>query len=124
MARAARAADLIVVSPRTQGGRARRVDPAEIVMTAGRPVLIVPDGAHLLRAKTIVIAWKDTREARRAVADALPLLRRAEEVIVQAVCREDDHDAAVFATEDVVIARAASPWPSPPVAGSRARPVG
>ena len=28
------------------------------------------------------MAWKDTREARRAVADALPLLARAEEVLV------------------------------------------
>jgi nucleotide-binding universal stress UspA family protein len=31
------------------------------------------------------VAWKDTREARRAVWDALPLLREAEEVLMIAV---------------------------------------
>lgn len=35
--------------------------------------------------KCVVIAWKDTREARRAVADALPLLRKAERVLLLTV---------------------------------------
>ena len=51
-------------------------------MRAGRPVLIVPPGAEFLRLNSVVIAWKDTREARRAVNDALPLLHKAREVIV------------------------------------------
>jgi nucleotide-binding universal stress UspA family protein len=33
-----------------------------------------------------MIAWKDTRESRRAVADALPFLRRADDVMLVEVC--------------------------------------
>jgi len=101
MARAARAADLLIASPPGKAGKARAIDPAELVMTAGRPVLIVPEVSRHLRAKAIVVAWKDTREARRAVADALPFLRRAEEVIVQSVCPESENDSAAFVTGDV-----------------------
>ena len=37
----------------------------------------------------MVVAWKDTREARRALADSLPLLKRADEVLVLEVCDAD-----------------------------------
>lgn len=39
-----------------------------------------------VRTKTIIVAWKKTRKARRAVSDALPLLEGAEEVSVLRVC--------------------------------------
>ena len=102
LARTARAADLIVMSPKTSGSDKTVADPAEVVMTAGRPVLIVPPGASGLRGSAVVVAWKDTREARRAIADAMPFLRAAEDVIVQAVCEDDAVEAAVFQTDDVV----------------------
>jgi nucleotide-binding universal stress UspA family protein len=73
-----------------------------VVMTAGRPVLLVPQGASRLRGSAVVVAWKDTREARRAIADAMPFLKAAEDVIVQAVCEDDAVEAAVFQTDDVV----------------------
>lgn len=82
----ARAADLIVI------GRARNSlplidanDPAIIILRAGRPVLFVPDAVDSLLAQRVVIAWKDGREARRAVRDALPLLRAAKEVAIVTV---------------------------------------
>lgn len=102
MTRLARAADLIVVGPRGAPGLTRTVDPADVVMGAGRPVLVVPDGQHHLRARAVVIAWKDTRESRRAVADALPFLQRAEDVIVHVVCKPDEADRMVFEADDVV----------------------
>jgi len=98
----ARTADLIVVGPRSGGGDARTADPADVVMSAGRPVLMVPDGRHHLRAQAVVIAWKDTRECRRAVADALPFLQRAEDVIVHTVSKPDAADRSVFEIDDVV----------------------
>jgi len=101
LARAARAADLIVASPKGHLGSMREADPAEVVMTAGRPVLIVPQDAQPLRGNAVVVAWKDTREARRAVADAIPFLAAADDVIVQAVCEGDAVEAAAFQTEDV-----------------------
>jgi hypothetical protein len=39
-----------------------------------------------LKARRIVVAWKDTREARRAVRDALPFLKEAKEAMIVTVC--------------------------------------
>ncbi|MCX4195375.1 universal stress protein [Methylobacterium organophilum] len=58
------------------------LNPAEIILRAGRPVLVTPSYLDDLPLKCAVIAWKDTREARRAVTDALPLLREAERVLL------------------------------------------
>lgn len=98
----ARACDLIVMSPRGSRAATRAADPADVVMSAGRPVLIVPEGRHHLRATSVVVAWKDTRECRRALDDAMPLLRQAKDVVVHAVCKVDQADLQVFETEDVV----------------------
>jgi len=98
----ARTCDLIVVSPKGSRGAAQQVDPADVVMGAGRPVLIVPEDRHHLRAMSVVVAWKDTRECRRALDDAMPLLQRAEDVIVHAVCKPDEADRMAFETDDVV----------------------
>lgn len=102
LTRLARAADLIVMSPRGDRETIRTADPADVVMGAGRPVLIAPNRQHHLQAKAVVIAWKDTRECRRAIADAMPFLRAAEDVIVHALCAPDSADAMVFETDDVV----------------------
>lgn len=104
MAKAARAADLLIVSPQSHSSSVRSVDPAELVVQAGRPVLVVPDGAHHFHGKTVVIAWKDTREARRAVADALPFLRRADEVVIQTICSPDADIDAEQSAKDVAAA--------------------
>jgi nucleotide-binding universal stress UspA family protein len=102
LARVARAADLIVVSPRSRLGPALAADVAEVVMHAGRPVLIAPPEARQLSARAVVVAWKDTRESRRAVADALPFLLAAEDVIVHAVCEDEAVDEVKFQADDVV----------------------
>jgi nucleotide-binding universal stress UspA family protein len=47
-------------------------------------------GARRIFTNTALIAWKDTREARRAVVDALPLLCQANEVVVVTVDRDAD----------------------------------
>lgn len=83
----ARAADLIVVGRRaTYDVRdwALGVSPGYVAMECGRPILVVPPETERLAAQKIVVAWKDTREARRAVRDAMPLLRLAREVAVVA----------------------------------------
>lgn len=102
LTRTAHAADLIVASPRGTLGATRQADPADVIMAAGRPVLLVPEGQHHLRGAAVVIAWKNTRECRRAVTDALPFLQRAEDVIVLAAVTPDEVDRAVFETDDVV----------------------
>ena len=55
----------------------------DVMRRSGRPVLVVPEGSSAtLPPRRVVIAWKPTREASRAVADAMPLLRMAESVDV------------------------------------------
>lgn len=82
----AAAADLVVVGRKTDPKPALfAVDPADAVMHLGRPVLVVPPGVDHLDAKRVVVGWKNTREARRAVLDALPFLKRASEVLVVSV---------------------------------------
>lgn len=83
-----RAADLVIVggADRTEAPLLpMELDAGDEVMVAGRPLLVVPPGVSHLACRTVVIAWKDTREARRAVGDALPLLKLAGDVCVLAV---------------------------------------
>jgi nucleotide-binding universal stress UspA family protein len=103
LARQARAADLVIVGSNGATVDAYRdPDVGGVVLKIGRPVIAVPAGATTLRAKRIMIAWKDAREARRAVLDALPLLRRADEIFVVTVCEEGDEALAKRSAEDVV----------------------
>lgn len=90
---ASRLADLVVMAASegaATGNTYRVADPASVVLRAGRPLLVVSSKAEQVRAGNIVVAWKDTREARRAVADAVPLLAMAKEVTVVTVATEVD----------------------------------
>jgi nucleotide-binding universal stress UspA family protein len=86
----ARCADLIITSARIgpSSNADRHADAGDLVINAGRPVLIVPDSPGTSRFTTVVVAWAETRECRRAAADALPILKRAERVVVLNVARE------------------------------------
>ena len=80
----ARCADLIVSggqSPAFSDAFAL-ASPKDLVMQAGRPLLVVPDRMNWLDLRSVLVAWKDTPEARRAVADALPMLRKARDVAI------------------------------------------
>ena len=60
-------------------------DFAETVMAAsGKPALILPYAGLLpsVIGETVVVAWKPTREAARAVRAAMPLLQRARRVVI------------------------------------------
>ena len=53
------------------------------MLGCGRPVVIVPySGRFDSIGKRALIAWTETRESVRAVGDAMPLLRGAEQVTV------------------------------------------
>lgn len=103
ISREARAADLIVIGPRRRHayGLQNRADPGDLLMRSGRPILIAPEGQERLDASSVVVAWKDTREARRAVADAMPFLLRAKQVLVVEICDVKDEEAARFRVADV-----------------------
>ena len=105
LARAARTADLIVVGRRPErvdAGWSRCADPGDVLMQAARPILVVPPSLSSLNADHIVVAWKDSLEARRAVADALPFLTRAVSVLVLEVCDdESEQERAAAVVRDV-----------------------
>jgi nucleotide-binding universal stress UspA family protein len=87
MARAARYADLVVASQPDPNHPAQRDDFVEsLLFSAGCPVLMVPYvGQYPALARRIMLAWNETRESARALHDAMPLLKRADEVVVFSV---------------------------------------
>jgi nucleotide-binding universal stress UspA family protein len=80
----------------------RHVDIGDLVMQAGRPCLIVPAAAEALPLKHVIVGWKDTGETRRAIRDAVPLLKAAGQVTIVAIAAEEDHPAATLRLQDVV----------------------
>ncbi len=88
MARSAAGADLIVASAR-RGAHASTVDAGLLALSAGGPVLVLPASIRPPQRERIVVGWKNTREARRAVTDALPLLCDADAVTVVAISADD-----------------------------------
>lgn len=135
VANEARGADLIItgVASTDAFDPGRSVDTGEIIMRAGRPVLVVPpgtpgyvppgtpgyappgtagslppgvpesvpSGADAPRLEHAMIGWKDTRETRRAVMDALPLLQKLARVSVVEVAEADGMAAARLHVADV-----------------------
>jgi nucleotide-binding universal stress UspA family protein len=101
----ARCADIIV-----SGGQSNALSdpfalasPKDLVMQAGRPLLIAPDNVSWLDLRSVLMAWKDTPEARRAIAYSLPMLRKAKEVnVAEIVEAGDSRSAAVSRVRDVV----------------------
>jgi nucleotide-binding universal stress UspA family protein len=106
ISREARAADLVIVGAQSDGlmsDLAGSLDPGDLVMHVGRPVLVVPSQVEGLKLNLAMICWKDTREARRAVRDALPLLGKVQEVVVVEVIHDESlRDAAHGRVDDVV----------------------
>jgi nucleotide-binding universal stress UspA family protein len=97
----ARAADLVVVT--CSEGQLQRgfADPADILMGAGLPVLALPAETESLQVDGIVVAWKNTREARRAITDAMPFLQGARRVVLAAVVEADDEAEIAAQLDDV-----------------------
>ncbi|MEK1891017.1 MAG: universal stress protein [Phyllobacterium sp.] len=99
-----RVADLVITGPdevMTLGHSERCVNLGDVVLEAGRPVLVAAKDAKRIFTNTALIAWKDTREARRAVVDALPLLCQANDVVVATVA--DDADTLTQESLDDVV---------------------
>lgn len=99
-----RAADLLVTAVEEGASfleTSRYADVADIVLHAGKPVLVVGPTADRFDLQNVVVAWKDTREARRAVQDALPLLVLAGHVTVVEVAASEDLAEAGSRTQDV-----------------------
>jgi nucleotide-binding universal stress UspA family protein len=83
-------ADVVVIArPESAGQTAGPPGLAEsLVLSSGRPIIVFPPRSTVSRVRRILVGWNATRESIRAVADALPLLVKAEAVEVLVVDHE------------------------------------
>ena len=96
IAKEARSADLVIA---TIDGHDSFFSPSgqaeigDLLKALGRPVLAAPADATGLGFDQALVSWKETRQTRRAVAEALPLLKATKRVdvveIVEASALED-----------------------------------
>ncbi|MCD0422037.1 universal stress protein [Rubrivivax sp. JA1024] len=104
----ARAADIVVCgagTPSILTDPFALADPADLVMEIGRPLLVVPPNVCRIDLSSVLVAWKDDPEARRAIVDALPLLRQATHVTVAQIVESEEDEgraAALAGVHDVV----------------------
>lgn len=94
-------ADLVVLGQHDARDADSNNVPADLVATtvigSGKPALVVPfAGDFTSVGREVLIAWKPTRESARAVASALPVLRRAAKVHV---ATGDENDLKALAAE-------------------------
>jgi len=83
-----RSADLLVIG-RPRGDQGVAIDTIErALIGSGRPLLIPPATPLAAFPESVVIAWKATPEAARAVTAAMPLLHNAKQVLIVTVAEE------------------------------------
>jgi nucleotide-binding universal stress UspA family protein len=79
-------ADLVVTGGRRgNGGLPDDWSPETLVLSTGVPCILLPDSWSGPAPGHVVVAWNASREARRAIVDALPLLVAAKSVTVLVV---------------------------------------
>jgi nucleotide-binding universal stress UspA family protein len=110
----------IVIAPSASEADARivlRGVPEDVMLNAGVPVLVIPDlWKPQPIGRRVIISWNASREATRAVHDALPILSRADAVTVfafdprQRVLKEEI-DLLIGHLGAHGIAAHAFPWP-------------
>ncbi len=91
----ARHADLLVLGQPDPRDPAAYVAPhfvGDVLLGAGRPALVIPYAGDVrMLGENVLVAWDGSREAARAVADALPLLQRARHVGIEIVSTHGQH---------------------------------
>jgi nucleotide-binding universal stress UspA family protein len=83
--RRARAVDLVILGQRDPDHPTELTAPEDVILACGRPVLVVPYAGRFDDAGArVLIAWNGSREAARAVQEALPLMTIADAVTLLA----------------------------------------
>ena len=81
--RAAHCSDITLLTqadPAAQHHRAAQAIVEQVILHSARPTLILPYTGVDRLGDRVMVAWDDSLEANRAVADALPFLKRAKHV--------------------------------------------
>jgi nucleotide-binding universal stress UspA family protein len=78
-------ADLVLVArPKPQSAGRARAFLLAALLHSGRPVLVLPQRPLATVGKKVLVAWNQSAEAALAVAAAIPLLERADQIVVAA----------------------------------------
>lgn len=85
-----RAADLVVIGRPIDGDGVAPETIETALLDSGRPLLIPPPTGMTVVPETIVIAWKATREAARAVTAASPFLSLTKRARILTIAEEGD----------------------------------
>jgi nucleotide-binding universal stress UspA family protein len=80
-----RHSDLIIMGCPTQSDGLPEDRLERILLQSGCPLLVIPSNRPLQSLSTVLVCWKETAEAARAVSAALPLLMAARMVKVVSV---------------------------------------
>jgi nucleotide-binding universal stress UspA family protein len=92
-----RTVDIVIASQQEPAWRYSSMleEPERIAIESGRPLLLIPNnGKVMVPAKNVTIAWNAKREATRAVFDAMPLLKLAQNVNVVWINPEKEPEVA------------------------------
>lgn len=103
--RHARYADLVIVGQENPDDNGQSEDlPGGILLTTGRPVLVVP---YAMPAKSlatnVMIAWDDGAQATRALHDAIQLMEKGAKVTVMAINPDDTGDHGPIPCADICL---------------------
>ena len=87
-------ADLLIAkaADHVESESTRHMNNGDVLMQLGRPMMLVPASCRELHLQTMMIAWKDTMESRRAIYDALPMLKKATKVILMEITPIDEEN--------------------------------
>jgi nucleotide-binding universal stress UspA family protein len=89
----ARHNDLVVVGRATRSDGLPQTRLEALLMESGRPLLIASSARPTSLLRTVMVCWRDTADAARAVSAAMPILAKAERVVVVSVSETDDSTA-------------------------------
>ena len=81
----ARHNDLIIMARAAKSDGLPHDRLATLLMQSGRPLVIAASPAPRSLLQTVMVCWKETPHAARALSAALPLLAKAERVVVASV---------------------------------------
>jgi len=98
--RIARRFDIAVVGQaRREQGASEELMIEGALFGSGRPLIVVPlEHKQRLTLDRIIICWDGSRPAARAIADSLPLLRRAKSIVIVVVTGERDKSGEITGT--------------------------
>ena len=103
--RHARYADIVIVGQSNKEADRQATDlPEGVLLSTGRPTIVVPNDPNVKTfARNVMVAWDDGIQATRAIHDALPILKAAENVTVMAVNPKETGDHGASPCADICL---------------------